>query len=100
MPILQTQPTKDLAAARAKASFPVQELTRYIHGSDAKIARRREIASIVSSDPVFSSNRYSEHPSLEHRFGWTMFLFAFCHLCTHFFISSPFEIDRSSAELA
>ncbi|KAG0083191.1 acyl-coenzyme A oxidase [Podila epicladia] len=57
MTIPQTQPSKDLAAARTKASFPVHELTRYIHGSDAKIARRRELANIVSSDPVFSSNR-------------------------------------------
>lgn len=58
MTIPQTQPSKDLAAARIKASFPVHELTRYIHGSDAKITRRRELANIVSSDPVFSSNRY------------------------------------------
>ncbi|KAG0046377.1 acyl-coenzyme A oxidase [Gryganskiella cystojenkinii] len=52
----QTQPSKDLAAARAKTSFPVLDLTRYIHGSDEKIARRRELAALVSNDPVFSND--------------------------------------------
>ncbi|KAF9421515.1 acyl-coenzyme A oxidase [Podila epigama] len=55
-PIPQTQPSKDLAAARARASFPVHELTRYIHGSDAKAARRREISLMVANDPVFSND--------------------------------------------
>ena len=53
----QTQPMKDLAAARAKTSFPILDLTRYIHGSDEKIARRREIAALVANDPVFSNDK-------------------------------------------
>ncbi|KAF8936565.1 acyl-coenzyme A oxidase [Dissophora ornata] len=52
----QTQPCKDLAAARAKTTFPVIDLTRYIHGSDEKIARRRELAGLVANDPVFSND--------------------------------------------
>lgn len=99
MTISQTQPTKDLAAARAKASFPVHELTRYIHGSDAKIARRREIASIISSDPIFSSSRYRACPSLTENIDWMDHVSCcFCYLCTHFFfwVSS---LDRSSTEL-
>src|SRR5690349_898429 len=42
-PMAQTQQVKDLAAARAKTTFPVIDLTRYIHGSDDKIARRRQL---------------------------------------------------------
>ncbi|KAF9362238.1 acyl-coenzyme A oxidase [Mortierella sp. NVP85] len=53
----QTQQSKDLAAARAKTTFPVIDLTRYIHGSDQKIARRRELASLVGNDPVFASEK-------------------------------------------
>jgi len=53
----QTQPMKDLAAARAKTSFPILDLTRYIHGSDEKIARRRELAALVANDPVFSNDK-------------------------------------------
>jgi acyl-CoA oxidase len=53
----QSQQVKDLAAARAKTSFPVIELTRYIHGSDDKIARRRHLASLISNDPVFSMDK-------------------------------------------
>lgn len=53
----QTQQVKDLAAARAKTTFPVLDLTRYIHGSDDKIARRRHLASLISNDPVFSNDK-------------------------------------------
>ncbi|KAF9178683.1 acyl-coenzyme A oxidase [Haplosporangium sp. Z 11] len=51
----QSQPSKDLAVARAKATFPVIELTRYIHGSDEKIARRRYLANLVANDPVLKN---------------------------------------------
>ncbi|KAG0290606.1 hypothetical protein BGZ96_005947 [Linnemannia gamsii] len=53
----QTQQVKDLAAARAKTTFPVIDLTRYIHGSDDKIARRKHLASLISNDPVFSNDK-------------------------------------------
>ncbi|KAG0004072.1 hypothetical protein BGZ79_010353 [Entomortierella chlamydospora] len=50
----QTQACKDLAAARAKTTFPVIDLTRYIHGSDENIAKRRKIAALIANDPVFN----------------------------------------------
>ncbi|KAG0246049.1 acyl-CoA dehydrogenase/oxidase C-terminal [Mortierella sp. GBAus27b] len=51
----QTQSNKDLAAARAKTTFPVIDLTRYIYGSDQKISRQRELANLVANDPAFSN---------------------------------------------
>ncbi|KAF9111552.1 hypothetical protein BGX27_004774 [Mortierella sp. AM989] len=53
----QTQPCKDLAAARAKTTFPVIDLTRYIYGSDENIARRRKIATLIENDPVFNKDQ-------------------------------------------
>ncbi|KAF9921363.1 acyl-coenzyme A oxidase [Linnemannia zychae] len=53
----QTQQMADLAAARAKTTFPVIDLTRYIHGSDEKIARRKFLASLISNDPIFNQDR-------------------------------------------
>ncbi|KAF9950383.1 acyl-coenzyme A oxidase [Mortierella alpina] len=57
----QTQQSRDLAAARSKATFPVVELTRYVHGSDEKIARRRELAQLIANDPVFSNDARQVH---------------------------------------
>ncbi|KAF9583301.1 hypothetical protein BGW38_009793 [Lunasporangiospora selenospora] len=51
-----SQQMKDLAAARAKTSFPIDDMTRYIHGSNEHIKRRRELAALVANDPVFSND--------------------------------------------
>ncbi|KAG0265945.1 hypothetical protein DFQ27_000253 [Actinomortierella ambigua] len=50
----QSQQSKDLAAARSKATFSVSDMAVHIHGSPENVKRRREIAEIVANDPVFA----------------------------------------------
>ncbi|KAG0236657.1 acyl-coenzyme A oxidase [Actinomortierella wolfii] len=53
----QSQQSKDLAAARSKATFAVSDMATYIHGSPEKLKRRREIAELVANDPVFAREK-------------------------------------------
>ncbi|KAF9975457.1 acyl-coenzyme A oxidase [Actinomortierella ambigua] len=52
-----TQQSKDLAAARSKATFSVSDMSVYIHGSPENVKRRREIADIVAKDPIFAREK-------------------------------------------
>ncbi|KAF9427610.1 acyl-coenzyme A oxidase [Entomortierella beljakovae] len=60
-----SQQVKDIADARAKTSFPTIEFSRYIHGSDDKIAKRRKLANMIAEDPVFSKSRRNGHGRVE-----------------------------------
>lgn len=50
----------DLTAARAACTFPIELLSTLLHGDAATLKRKREIACIIQSDPVFSNKlRYA-----------------------------------------
>ena len=49
-----SQNKKDLAQARTKTSFDVEDMTNYLYGGRSNVDQRRYIMDLISREPIFS----------------------------------------------
>lgn len=54
--VVESQNKKDLAYARTKVSFNVQDMTNFIHGGVNNVEHRRYIIDLIAKDPVFNKD--------------------------------------------
>ncbi|KAG0037234.1 acyl-coenzyme A oxidase [Podila clonocystis] len=52
----ESQNKKDLAHARTKVSFDVQDMTNYLHGGAANVEQRRYIIDLIAREPIFNKD--------------------------------------------
>jgi len=52
----ETQNKKDLACARTKISFDVNDMTNFLHGGAANVEQRRYIIDLIAKDPIFNKD--------------------------------------------
>ncbi|KAF9026086.1 acyl-coenzyme A oxidase [Podila verticillata] len=52
----ESQNKKDLAYARTKVSFDVQDMTNYLHGGAANVEQRRYIIDLIAREPIFNKD--------------------------------------------
>ncbi|KAG0332026.1 acyl-coenzyme A oxidase [Podila humilis] len=52
----ESQNKKDLAYARTKVSFDIQDMTNYIHGGSANVEQRRYIIDLIAREPIFNKD--------------------------------------------
>ncbi|KAF8937097.1 acyl-CoA dehydrogenase/oxidase [Dissophora ornata] len=58
-----SQNKKDLAQARTKTSFDVEDMTNYLYGGPSNVEQRRYIIDLVAREPIFSRDDW---PWLNH----------------------------------
>jgi len=52
----ESQNKKDLAYARTKVSFDIQDMTNYLHGGAANVEQRRYIIDLIAREPIFNKD--------------------------------------------